>query len=59
MGEVVNLRQARKAKRRRAAEQTAQSNRATHGRTKAEAAADRAGAEKLDRRLDGARRDVD
>lgn len=36
MAEVINLRQARKAKRRSEAERQAQANRAKHGRTTAE-----------------------
>ena len=51
MGEVVNLRMARKAKKREEAQAQAATNRALHGRTKAQ---DKARAVKL---LDGARRD--
>jgi len=57
MGDVINLRQARKAKARRDKEAQAASNRALHGRTEAERAAgavERARAEQL---LDGAKRD--
>lgn len=36
MADIVNLRQARKTKRRAEAEKTAAANRARHGRTKAE-----------------------
>jgi hypothetical protein len=57
MGEVVNLRMARKAKKREEAQAQAAANRALHGRTKAQKQADakeKARAEKL---LDGAKRE--
>jgi hypothetical protein len=57
MGEVVNLRPARKAKRRVEKETIAAANRAAFGRSKAEKAATQAEANRLDRDLDGARRD--
>lgn len=59
MGEVINLRMARKARSRRAAQHTAQANRVRHGRTKAEIAAETGEAEKLQRLLDGAERESD
>ena len=57
MGEVVNLRRARKAKRRAEGTATAAANRAAFGRTRAEKAASTAEADRLARDLDGARRD--
>lgn len=57
MGEVVNLRRARKAKARGAAEAQAAANRLAFGRTRAERAADAAEVERRDQRLDGAKRE--
>lgn len=57
MGEVVNLRLARKAKRRAAGEATAAVNRAAFGRTKAEKASERAQRDRTERLLDGAKRE--
>jgi hypothetical protein len=57
MGEVVNLRLARKAKRQAGKETAAAANRAAFGRTKAEKAAAEAEATRLNRDLDGAQRD--
>ncbi len=57
MGDVVNLRQARKQKERGDAEQTAQANRAKFGRTKAEKARDEKTAEHLARRVDQSKLD--
>jgi hypothetical protein len=57
MGEVVNLRRARKAKGRAAAATQASANRHAFGRTKAQKDADAAAQGLLDRTLDGARRD--
>ena len=54
---VVNLRRARKARDRAAAATQAAANRALHGRTKAEKAADAATTAKLARTLDAARLD--
>lgn len=48
MGDVINLRQARKAKQRADHERSAEANRAKHGRTKAE----RVSAENLRKRND-------
>ena len=50
-GEVVNLRQARKAKARAAAKSAADANAARSGRTKAERARDEREAAALDRRV--------
>ena len=47
MGEVVNLRQARKARDRKAAAQAAAEARALHGRTRAQRKLEKAEAEKL------------
>ncbi|MGE0734144.1 MAG: DUF4169 family protein [Alphaproteobacteria bacterium] len=59
MAEIVNLRQARKRKRRDAHDRAAETNRAKHGRTKAERARDEA-VERLRRALlDGTRREKD
>jgi hypothetical protein len=57
MGDVVNLRQARKAKARRDKETQAATNRALHGRTKAERLAEKAERARSEQRLDGAKRD--
>jgi hypothetical protein len=55
MGDIVNLRRARKAKARTEAAGQAQVNRALHGRTAAQKARDTAARERQDRTLDGAR----
>lgn len=57
MGDVINLRQARKARDRKHAEQTAAEARALHGRTKAERALEKAEAERFVRTVDHARLD--
>lgn len=57
MGDVVNLRQARKARRRRSAKTVADRNAAAHGVSKAERRAAQDAAESDARRLDGHRRD--
>ncbi|MCW1382909.1 DUF4169 family protein [Novosphingobium sp. KCTC 2891] len=57
MGEVVNLRQARKAKARDTAATLAAANRAKFGRTSGEKARDSAEASRAARLLDGARRE--
>jgi hypothetical protein len=55
MGEIVNLRQARKRRRRDEASETARENRVRHGRTAAQTAADRRAEEQRKALLDGAR----
>jgi len=55
MGEVVNLRLARKAAARAAKEAEAATNRAAHGRTRAERAATKAERTRAARLLDGAK----
>lgn len=57
MGDVVNLRLARKRKARTEKEQAAERNRAVHGRTKGERQRDRADSERTQNFLDGHRRD--
>lgn len=57
MAEIVNLNKARKARARDAAKASADANRAKFGRTKRERAADVAEQRRIDRELDGARRD--
>ncbi len=52
MGDVVNLRRARKNAERRAAEESAAANRLLHGRTKAERKLDTARKEKVRRDLE-------
>ena len=52
MGDVINLRQARKARDRQAAEQAAAEARVLHGRTKAQRKLEKAEAEKLARAVD-------
>ena len=58
MGEIINLRQARKVKARAEKERVAAANRAKFGRTKAERDAGRLEEARLDRRLDGSRRET-
>ncbi len=55
MGELVNLKQARKQKARAAAEAAAAANRARHGQTKADKAAEALRRKAEQQRLDGAR----
>jgi tRNA-dihydrouridine synthase len=57
MGDVVNLRQARKARDRKAAAQAAAEARALHGRTKAQKAVEKAEAERLGRVIEQSRRE--
>ena len=57
MGEVVNLRRARKARDRAAGEAQSAANRAAFGRTKAERAADAAERARREAALDGAKRE--
>ncbi|MEW9856172.1 DUF4169 family protein [Novosphingobium sp. M1R2S20] len=57
MAEIVNLRQARKAKKRAENAVQAQANRARHGSTKAERLKFQQEADRLSRTLDGARLD--
>lgn len=57
MSEIINLRQMRKAKVRADKEKQAESNRAKFGRTKAEKAKQTFEASKLQRHLDGHKRD--
>lgn len=57
MGDVVNLRLARKAATRRTKEADAAANRAAHGRTRAERTASKAEATRAARLLDGAKRE--
>jgi hypothetical protein len=53
MGEVINLRQARKAKARTEADRDAASNRAAFGRTKSQKRLTKAEQEAVARKLDG------
>ncbi len=57
MGDLVNLRQARKAKARRDKAVAADANRVKFGRTKTHKLVESAEALRLDRQLDGARRE--
>lgn len=57
MGEVVNLRRAKKAKARAAADADAARNRAKFGRSKSDKALTKAEREAESRKLDGHRRD--
>lgn len=57
MGEIVNLRRARKAKARQADETKAETNRLAHGRTKAERKLSKAEADAARKKLDGHKRD--
>jgi hypothetical protein len=58
MAEIVNLRQARKAKRRREDAAGAQANRLLHGRSKSERQLLETERARQDRVLDGSRRDT-
>lgn len=57
MAEILNLNQARKAKARTDAKAKAAENRVRFGRTKADKALDAARADRLQRDLDGAKRE--
>lgn len=57
MAEIVNLRQARKRRDRAAAEDQAAANRAAFGRTKAQKQAETAEADRMQRKLDQAKRE--
>lgn len=57
MAEIINLRTARKARARTAAQTEAAANRALHGRTPTQKAAEHETQARRDRLLDGARRD--
>lgn len=57
MTKIVNLRQARKARKRAEKEKAAAANRAAFGRTKTDKAAAKAEAERAARALDGKKRD--
>lgn len=59
MGDVINMRQARKRLDRKAAEGRAAENRARHGLTKAEKMRQRDEARRLAQQIDGARREGD
>ena len=59
MGEVVNLRQAKKQAARKAARSTADANAAMHGRTKADRELEKARAGKAARDLDGHKRETE
>jgi len=57
MAEIVNLRTARKARKRTEEKERAAENRALHGLTKATKAAEKSRRESADRHIDGHRRD--
>jgi hypothetical protein len=57
MAEIVNLNKARKARDRKAAEDSAAANRARHGRTKAEKQNDARAEQRRRALLDGAKRE--
>ena len=59
MGEIVNLRQAKKQAARKAARATADANAAKFGRTKTEREVEKARAEKAARDLEAHRRETD
>lgn len=59
MAEIVNLRLARKARKRAGKEREAEANRAIFGRSKAQKQADRLGKDRATRLLDGAKRESD
>lgn len=58
MADVINLRQARKARDRKLAEQAAAEARALHGRTKSQRKLEQGEAERLDRAVDQAKLDT-
>lgn len=57
MGDIINLRQARKARKRAEGESRAEANRAKHGRTKAEKCSADMVRQRHDAVVDGARRE--
>ncbi|MCP3734788.1 DUF4169 family protein [Sphingomonas sp. RP10(2022)] len=57
MAEIINLRRARKARDRDVAAKAAAANRAKFGRTKAERDADATNRARIERTLDGAKRE--
>ncbi|MES2915874.1 MAG: DUF4169 family protein [Pseudomonadota bacterium] len=59
MGDLVNLRIAKKQAARKAARSVADANAAKHGRTKAERDLEKARAEKAARELDGHKRETE
>lgn len=59
MGEVVNLRMARKARKRKGADAHASANRAKHGRTKTDRIRQQQEESRIDRNLDGAKLETD
>jgi hypothetical protein len=59
MAEIINLRLARKAKKRRDATAQADANRAMHGRTRAEKAAAETERARAEKALDGAKLELD
>jgi hypothetical protein len=59
VADIINLRQARKAKRRKLADETAAQNRLKFGQTKLQRTMQAAEAERGTRMLDGAKRDKD
>lgn len=59
MGEVVNLRTAKKQAARKAARAAADANAAKHGRTKGERELEKARAEKAAKTLDGHKRETE
>ena len=59
MGELINLNKARKARGKAMAKQDAKTNRAAHGRTKAERQATDKARDRDATRLDGHKRDAD
>lgn len=59
MAEIVNLRQARKARQRGEAERQAAANRSKHGETKGEKLRRQQEAQRLTHTVDGARREED
>jgi hypothetical protein len=57
MAEIINLRMARKTRARATGQAQAEENRARHGRTKGERAATAAETARIDRTVEGARRE--
>lgn len=59
MAEIVNLRMARKARKREDAVRQAEQNRVRHGQTRSERICQQKQRERLEAKLDGARREED
>ncbi|MDZ4112049.1 MAG: DUF4169 family protein [Brevundimonas sp.] len=59
MAEIINLNRARKARQKAGAKATAEANRALHGRSRADRAAQKIERERADRHIEGHKREDD